>query len=544
MKQLQGIGIFPKTILGPVYVFEAGLGVVPAEKITDTVAEIARFEAARLKAKSQLKDLYQKALTQTDKENAAIFDIHQLMLDDGDYLESVHHLIRHEKDNAAQAVAKTGDRFSHMFANMDDDYMKARAADCQDISQRIIRILCGKAEQYVLQKPAIIVAEDLLPSQLVLFDQTQVLGFATAKGTTTSHTAILARTRGVAAAVGFGDDLLKYAKNGQMVVLDAERGTLTLSPTPETLQHARRRIQQQQQFSAMLVDTLKGTPDQTQDGRSVLLYANVGNQQDLQDALQADARGVGLFRTEFTYLESAGYPTEEELFTNYRRAVEQMQGKKIIFRTLDIGADKTAPYFALPTEENPALGLRAIRLCLQRTDLFKTQLRALLRASAYGDVAIMFPMISSVREVQQAQALLQETKEELHQAQIPFGQHIQTGIMVETPAAALISDELASHVDFFSLGTNDLLQYTCALDRQNPNLIPFTDFHHPALLKLIELTVKNAHAAGKWVGICGELAADTSLTEIFLRMGIDELSVAPAHVLRVRHAIQHICLKQ
>ena len=543
MKQLQGLGVFPQLTIGPVYVFRPATCDVTAAHITEPENEYARFDTARRQAQAELHQLYQKTLDKNGEESAAIFDIHQLMLDDADYLQSVRDFIYNDTYNAAYAVEKTGEKFAQLFAQMDDDYMKARAADVQDISHRVVRILCGKTDTPdSLQTPSVIVAEDLTPSQIVLFDEKYILGFVTAKGTANSHAAILAHTKGLAAIVSMGPEVLSLV-NGQTVILDGEHGTLTVEPDTTTLEKAQQQLQAQQQQQAAL-QALKGTPDQTKDGRSVLLYANVSTAQELHDALQADARGIGLFRTEFLYLNSATYPTEEELFNVYRDVVQHMQGKLVVFRTLDIGADKTAPYFNLPAEENPALGLRAIRLCLTRPELFKPQLRALLRASAFGKTAIMYPMIASVSEVQQAQNILAQVKQELRQARIAFDENIQTGIMIETPAAALISDELAPLVDFFSIGTNDLTQYTCALDRQNQNLSVFTDTHHPAVLKLIALTAKNAHAAGKWVVICGELAADRTLTKTFLQMGIDELSVSAPFILPLRQAIQQTDLRQ
>ncbi len=537
MKKWQGLGVFPKIAIGPVYVLSAGASDISTDKISDISAEITRFENARQKAKKQLQDLYQQALKQTGEENAAIFEIHQMMLDDADYLESINDFIQKGKYNAAYAVEKTAEKFAQVFFQMEDDYMKARAADVKDISQRLIRVLCGTKEQCSLDKPSIIVAQDLVPSQILLFDEKYILGFATAKGSVNSHVAILARTKGLPAVVGLGMECLNNCNSNQTVILDGKNGTFITEPDETSLNQAKKILLEQEEESLQL-DALKGTPDQTKDGKSVRLYANVGSLAQLQKALNSDARGVGLFRTEFLYLDRQDYPTEEILFETFKQAAQIAKEKLIIFRTLDIGADKTAPYFNLPSEENPALGMRAIRLCLTQPKLFKTQLRALLRASAFGNLAIMYPMISSIKELKQAQNILEETKQELLKEKIAFNKDIQTGIMIETPAAALVSETLAPLVDFFSIGTNDLLQYTCALDRQNSALIPFTDSHHPALLKLIKITVDNAHASGKWVGICGELAADTSLTETFLSMGIDELSVAAPHILRVRRAIQ------
>lgn len=538
MKKWQGLGVFPKIAIGPVYVLSLRACIIPTDKISDTSAEITRFENARTQAKAQLHALYQQALAQTGEENAAIFEIHQMMLDDADYLESINDFIQKEKYNAAYAVSKTSEKFADLFSQMEDDYMKARAADVQDISNRLIRILCGKEDSLApLQTPSIIIAEDLLPSQILLFDEKYILGFATAKGSVNSHASILARTKGLPAVVGLGMKWLDNCSNKQTVILDGQKGTFITEPDEPSLKQAKKMLLEQEEESLQLA-ALKGTPDKTKDGREIKLYANVGSLSELKEAFNFDARGIGLFRTEFLYLDHQDYPTEETLFETFKQAVQIAKDKLIIFRTLDIGADKTVPYFNLPSEENPALGMRAIRLCLTNPQLFKTQLRALLRASAFGNIAIMYPMISSLKELEQAQNLLEETKQELIKEKIAFNKDIQTGIMIETPAAALVSEILAPLVDFFSIGTNDLLQYTCALDRQNSALIPFTDLHHPALLKLIKMTVDNAHSVGKWVGICGEIASDISLTETFLSMGIDELSVASPHILRVRRAIQ------
>ncbi len=538
MKNWQGLGVFPKIAIGPVYVLYDGACAISTDKISDVSAEITIFEKARTQAKAQLQDLYQQALKQTGEENAAIFEIHQMMLDDVDYLESINDFIQKEKYNAAYAVKKTAEKFADLFSQMEDEYMKARAADVQDISNRLIRILCGKADSFApLQTPSVIVAQDLLPSQILLFDEKYILGFATAKGSVNSHASILARTKGLPAVVGLGMEWLNNCSNNQTVILDGKKGTFITEPDDISLKQAKKMLLEQEEETLQLA-TLKGTPDKTKDGREIKLYANVGSLAELKEAFNSDARGIGLFRTEFLYLDRQDYPTEETLFETFKQAAQIAKEKLIIFRTLDIGADKSAPYFNLPSEENPALGMRAIRLCLTQPQLFKTQLRALLRASAFGNIAIMYPMISSLKELEQAQSILEETKQELIKDKIAFNKDIQTGIMIETPAAALVSETLAPLVDFFSIGTNDLLQYTCALDRQNSALISFTDLHHPALLKLIKITVDNAHAAGKWAGICGELAADTSLTETFLSMGIDELSVAAPHILRVRRAIQ------
>ena len=540
MKVLTGTGVCAGIVTGPVFFYQPGRAVVSAEKITDTVAEWGRFETARQQAKDQLRQLYEKTLAQAGEENAAIFDIHQMMLDDQDYLDAVRGLIEQGHDNAARAVQKTGARFAHTFEQMDDEYMQARAADVQDISQRVIDILLGGGQDIsALKQPSIIVAEDLTPSQSMLFAADKVLAFATAKGSTNSHTAILARSKGLPAVVHLGEELLQMAGTCRSAVLDGEKGILILDPSPEQVQQATQKKLEQAQTAAAL-QKLRGTADRTQSGQEIKLYANAGNLEDLDQALAQDARGIGLFRTEFLYLQADHYPTEVDLLVTYRQAVEKMAGRKIIFRTLDIGADKTAPYFHLPLEENPALGMRAIRLCLARKELFLTQLRALLRASAFGNMSVMFPMIISVEEVQQACALLDEAKAQLRSEKKAFDEKLEIGIMIETPAAALLSAELAEKVDFFSIGTNDLTQYTCAIDRQNPQLADYVPAAHPAVLKLIKYTAEQAHQAGKWVGICGELAADLSLTETFLRMGIDELSVAAPQVLSLRQKIQQI----
>ncbi len=539
MKELQGTGVFNGVVVGPVYFYTPGRCAVSDEKVTDVEPELARFEIARLRAQRQLKNLYDQALAQAGEESAAIFDIHQMMLDDQDYIDSVHGLIEKGHDNAARAVQKTGARFARVFSEMDDEYMQARSADVLDISRRVIQILCGaEGETPGLEVPSIILADDLTPSQSMQFEREKVLAFATAKGSACSHMAILSRTKAIPAIVGLGEDA-NAQWHGKTAILDGEKGLLLIEPDEDTLAQAKAKIQQQEQ-EAKELEALKGTEDRTHDGREIKLFANVGNVEELKDALARDARGVGLFRTEFLYLQSSDYPSEEEQFRVYRQAAQLMNGKKIIFRTLDIGADKNAPYFDLPKEDNPALGLRAVRLCLARPDLFKTQLRALLRASVYGNVSIMYPMITSVSEVMQVKEMVGKVKEELRAEQVPFNEHIETGIMIETPAAALVSDELAPLVDFFSVGTNDLTQYTCALDRQNQSLDRFLDIHHPAVLRLIELAAKNAHAAGKWIGICGELGGDLTLTETFLKMGIDELSVSAPKVLPLRRKIQSL----
>lgn len=538
MKELHGIGVFGGVVIGPVYFYTAGGCAVSEEKVADPAPELARFEVARLQAQRQLKGLYEQTLAQAGEESAAIFDIHQMMLEDQDYIDSVQGLIEKGHDNAARAVQKTGARFARMFSEMDDEYMQARSADVLDISRRVIENLCGpEGGKSGPEEPSIIVAEDLTPSQSMQFERQQVLAFATAKGSAYSHTAILSRSKAIPAVVGLGDIVAQW--HGKTAILDGEKGLLIIDPDEQTLARAQAQIKAQEQ-DAQELEALKGTADRTRDGREMKIFANVGNVEELKDALAQDAQGVGLFRTEFLYLQSSDYPSEEEQFGVYRQAAQLMNGRRIIFRTLDIGADKNAPYFNLPKEENPALGLRAVRLCLARPDLFKTQLRALLRASAFGKVSLMYPMITSVAEVVQVKEILEQVKTDLRDEQIPFDEHIEIGIMIETPAAALVSDELAPLVDFFSVGTNDLTQYTCALDRQNQSLEQFLDLHHRAVLRLIEMAAKNAHACGKWIGICGELAGDLSLTETFVKMEIDELSVSAPKVLPLRRKIQSL----
>ena len=501
--------------------------------------ELERFEQARARAQAQLRSLYESAVGEVGEDNAAIFEIHQMMLEDEDYVDAVKGILDSQGATAEYAVTATGENFAAAFAAMEDPYMQARSADVKDISRRVVNILAGTDAGAVQgDEPAILVADDLTPSETVQLDKSKLLGFITRGGSTNSHTAILARTMGIPALVGVEAD---PAWDGRMAVLDGYNQCLYVDPAPSLLaaMEAKRRSDAEQ---ASLLQGLKKKPNVTLDGTEIQVFANIGSDADVGLALQNDAQGIGLFRSEFLYLNSGHPPTEEEQLAVYRRVVETMAGKKVVIRTLDIGADKQADYLGLEKEENPALGYRAIRICLTRRELFKTQLRAILRASAYGTVAVMFPMIISVREVKDARELLEDCRRELTGQGCPMGR-VEVGIMVETPAAVMIADELAREVDFFSLGTNDLAQYTLAIDRQNPKLDPFYDPHHPAVLRMIRMTIEAGHRHGCWVGICGELGADMALTELFLRMGVDELSVSPASILPLRRRIRALDLR-
>lgn len=531
---LEGKSVFGGIAIGPISLYHRQDHVVKRTKVEDTAAEISRFEAAREKAKEQLQALYEKAKKEVGETNAMIFEVHQMMLDDLDYVESVTNMISSQKINAEYAVATTGDNFANMFAAMDDEYMKARAADVKDISNRLIMVLSGyEAGAMTGEEPVILVADDLAPSETVQLDKSRVLSFVTRHGSANSHTAILARTMNIPALIGvdYSDDI-----DGKMGIVDGYKGRFLIDPSEEELEEYRK-AQEQDREKQRLLQELKGKENVTLDGKKINLYANIGGVGDVASALQNDAGGIGLFRSEFLYLESETYPTEEEQFNAYRTVAENMAGKKVIIRTLDIGADKQVDYFGLDKEENPAMGYRAIRICLDRKDIFKTQLRAIYRASYYGTISVMFPMIISVEEVQEAKAVVDEVKAELDAEGIPYGD-VEIGIMIETPAAAMISDLLAKEVDFFSVGTNDLTQYTLAIDRQNPKLDRFYNPHHEAILRMLRMIVENGHAGGCWVGICGELGADTELTETFLQMGVDELSVSPSMILRVRDKIR------
>lgn len=531
---IEGKSVFGGIAIGRLSVFHKKDQAVKRTKVSDIAAEESRFLEAKEEAKRQLALLYDKALKEVGEVNAAIFEVHQMMLDDLDYVESIENMIRTQEVNAEFAVASTGDNFSQMFAAMEDDYMRERAADVKDVSNRVISILQGLGDKaFTEEEPVILLAQDLAPSETVQLDKSKVLSFVTRYGSTNSHTAILARTMNIPALIGveFTEDV-----NGKLGIVDGYQGTLYIDPEEELLERYQKRKEEEEQKKRLLQD-LKGKENITQDGREINVYANIGGVSDVASVLANDAGGIGLFRSEFLYLESEDYPTEEAQFTAYKTVAETMAGKKVIIRTLDIGADKQVDYFHLEKEENPALGYRAIRICLNQRDIFKTQLRAIYRASYYGNIAIMFPMIISVEEVRQIKAIIEEVKDELLKDGLPF-QEVELGIMIETPAAAIISDLLAKEVDFFSVGTNDLTQYTLAIDRQNPKLDSIYDAHHEALLRLLKLVVENGHQEGCWVGICGELGADLTLTETFLRMGFDELSVSPSMVLKVRERIR------
>ena len=535
MQELKGKSVFGGIAIGRISVYNKDESTVKRVKIEDTAAEVKRFEEAKETAKEQLQALYEKALVEVGEVNAMIFDVHQMMLDDLDYVEAITHMIENQGINAEYAVATTGDNFSNMFAAMDDDYMKARAADVKDISNRVVKILQGKKDSVLDgDEPVILLADDLAPSETVQLDKSKVLAFVTRHGSTNSHTAILARTMNIPALIG-----VKFEENvdGKFAIVDGYNGSVYVEPTDDVVKEYESKKQEAEEKKRLLQE-LKGKENITLDGKKIKLYANIGGVADVASALQNDAEGIGLFRSEFLYLESEDFPTEEQQFQVYKQVAENMAGKKVIIRTLDIGADKQVDYFGLDKEENPALGYRAIRICLTRPEIFKTQLRALYRASAYGQIAIMFPMIISVKEVKQIKVIIEEVKEELREAQIPFREDVELGIMIETPAAVMMSRELAKEVDFFSVGTNDLTQYTLAIDRQNQKLDAFYDPHHPAVLAMIRMAAENAHAEGKWIGICGELGADLELTEEFLSMGLDELSVSPAMVLPLRKKIR------
>ena len=532
--EITGKSVFSGIAIGKLAIFQNGDNPVKREKITDSRAEIQRFTDAKEEAKVQLAALYEKALKEVGEVNAAIFEVHQMMLDDLDYIEAITNMIESQEVNAEYAVATTGDNFSAMFAAMDDDYMKARAADVKDISNRVITILQGNQTGGMdSDEPVILLANDLAPSETVQLDKSKVLSFVTRHGSTNSHTAILARTMNIPALIGI--DYTEDAE-GKLGIVDGYEGKLIIDPPASVLEEYRARKEADEEKKRLLME-LKGKEDVTLDGKQIKLYANIGSVSDVATVLANGAGGIGLFRSEFLYLESSDYPTEEEQFTAYRKVAEMMAGKKVIIRTLDIGADKQVDYFGLDKEENPAMGYRAIRICLDRTDIFKTQLRALYRASYYGNIAIMFPMIISVDEVLKIKGIVAEVKKELDAEGLSY-REVELGIMIETPAAVMMTAELAKEVDFFSVGTNDLTQYTLAIDRQNPKLDNIYDSHHPAIMKMLQMIVDNGHAGGCWVGICGELGADTTLTETFLRMGFDELSVSPSMVLSVREEIR------
>lgn len=536
---IQGKSVYSGVAIGRLAIYQKSENQVKREKITDTAKEIKRFEDARETAKQQLAGLYEKALKEVGEVNAAIFEVHQMMLEDLDYVESITNMIEGQQVNAEYAVASTGDTFSEMFAAMDDDYMRERSADVRDVSNRVVSILQGNGGNGLdADEPVILLADDLAPSETVQLDKSKVLSFVTRHGSTNSHTAILARTMNIPALIGvdFPEDV-----NGKMGIVDGYEGKIIIDP-PVSVMEAYQKKKAEDEEKKRLLQELKGKENITKDGTKINLYANIGSVGDVASVLANDAGGIGLFRSEFLYLESRDYPTEEEQFAAYRKVAEAMAGKKVIIRTLDIGADKQVDYFGLDKEDNPAMGYRAIRICLDRREVFKTQLRALYRASYYGTIAIMFPMIISVTEVQTIKKIIEEVKKELDEEKIAY-KDVELGIMIETPAAVMMSEELAQEVDFFSVGTNDLTQYTLAIDRQNPKLDNIYDSHHPAILKMLKMIVDNGHKGGCWVGICGELGADTTLTETFLRMGFDELSVSPSMILKVRQEIRSLDLK-
>lgn len=535
MEIYNGKSVFGGIAIGKLHIYNKKNLQVKRRHVEDTEKEVERFGTAKDAAIRQLGELYEKAVTSVGAVNAAIFEIHQMMLQDDDYIESVENMIRSQQINAEYAVTMTGDNFTNMFAAMDDDYMRGRAADVKDVSERVISVLSGQASEGMeTNEPVIIVADDLAPSETVQMDKSKVLSFVTVHGSANSHTAILARTMGIPALIGTPIPL-DASMNGKTAVVDGDTGQVYVEPDEETLAKMQDK-HEALQTKKQLLQTLKGKESVTLDGRKVMLYANIGNYKDLALALENDAEGIGLFRSEFLYLESGHYPTEEEQLKVYRAAAETMAGKRVIIRTLDIGADKQVDYFDMPREENPAMGCRAIRICLTRPEIFKTQLRALFRASTFGKIAIMYPMITSMAELKRIKQIVAEVKDELTVSGVPFGEPEQ-GIMIETPAAVMISDQLAKEVDFFSIGTNDLTQYTLAIDRQNNQLDDFYDAHHQAVLRMIAMTVENAHKENIWCGICGELGADPELSKLFLSIGMDELSMSPGNILLIRKII-------
>lgn len=539
MEQIFGKGVSKGVAAGPISFYRRPSGEIPRRSVTDTAAELARFHDACETAKEQLGVLHDKALAEAGEDAAMLFEAHQMMLDDLDFVESIEGLIENDRLNAEAAVSDTGAQFAEMFAAMDDSYMQARAADIRDISTRVVGILTGEGESGIVSDvPCIVAADDLAPSETVQLDKSLILGFITAGGSANSHTAILARTMGIPAIIGAGD-ALQAEMEGKYAIIDGQTGEAVVEPDDAERE---RLLKKQAKEKALkeLLDQLKGKPNETRDGRNVMVYCNIGSPADIDAVLQNDGGGIGLFRSEFLYLQGSDYPTEDEQFEAYKTVAERMGGRRVIIRTLDIGADKQADYFHLDKEENPAMGLRAIRICLTRPEVFRTQLRALYRASAYGKIAIMFPMITSVWEVQEIKRICRNIRAELAEEGVPMADKVELGIMIETPAAVMMSAELACEVDFFSVGTNDLTQYTLAVDRQGVGLDRFFDAHHPAVLRMLRMTAENAHRAGIWIGICGELGADAELTETFLSMGIDELSVSPSAVLPLRSAIRSI----
>ena len=539
MEQIFGKGVSKGVAAGPISFYRRASGVIPRHEVSDTAAELERFRAARETAKEQLAKLYDKALAEAGEDAAMLFEAHQMMLDDLDFVESIEGMIENDRVNAEAAVSDTGAQFAEMFAAMDDSYMQARAADIRDISARVIGILTGEGESGIVSDvPCIMAADDLAPSETVQLDKALILGFITAGGSANSHTAILARTMGIPAIIGAGD-ALQPEMEGKYTIIDGQTGEAVVEPD-EAERDRLLKKQAKEKALKELLDQLKGKPNVTKDGRNVMVYCNIGSPADIDAVLQNDGGGIGLFRSEFLYLQGSDYPTEDEQFKAYKTVAERMGGRRVIIRTLDIGADKQADYFHLDKEENPAMGLRAIRICLTRPEVFRTQLRALYRASAYGKIAIMFPMITSVWEVQEIKRICRNIRAELAKEGVPMADKVELGIMIETPAAVMMSAELAREVDFFSVGTNDLTQYTLAVDRQGVGLDRFFDAHHPAVLRMLRMAAESAHKAGIWIGICGELGADAELFETFLSMGIDELSVSPSAVLPLRSAIRSI----
>ena len=537
MITISGKSVFGGVSIGKLLFYKRNEKVIKRTHVDNVDEEMVRFQNAKDTAVEQLKGLYEKALDDVGEANAMIFEIHQMMLEDLDYLESIENIIRTQEVNAEFAVATTADNFSQMFASMDDAYMQGRAADVKDVSERVLDILCGTSDgMKEMTEPCIIAADDLAPSETVQLDKSKVLGFATMYGSSNSHTAILARTMNIPAVIGLGERL-SQEYDGKDAVIDGFTGTLYIDPDEKTLAAMQEKRAKDLEQKALL-EQLKGKENVTKSGQKINIYANIGNVSDVGAVLKNDAGGIGLFRSEFLYLENTDFPTEEQQFAVYKQVAENMAGKKVIIRTLDIGADKQVDYFGLDKEENPALGYRAIRICLTRPEIFKTQLRALYRAALYGNISIMFPMIISVDEIHRIKAIIAEVKGELKNEGIPYKENVELGVMIETPASVMISRELAKEVDFFSVGTNDLTQYTLAIDRQNSKLDEFYDPHHPAILSMIRMAAENAHAEGAWIGICGELGADLELTEEFLKMGLDELSVSPSMVLPLRKRIR------
>lgn len=542
MQSFQGKSVYKGIVMGPVVVLKKNDYQVKRTRIEDAQGETARVQEAVKRSQEQLQKLYDKALKEVGEASAAIFEVHQMMLEDEDYLEAIQNMIQTEMVNAEYAVAVTGDNFSQMFASMDDDYMKARAADIKDISERLVRNLSGQEDAGLSNiDPSVIVADDLSPSETVQMDKEKILAFVTVHGSANSHTAILARMMNIPALIGVPLDLDEL-KNGTTAVVDGFTGQVTFEPDEETQAATQKRAQEEKEKLALLQE-LKGKENVTLDGKKINIYANIGSVGDIGYVLENDAGGIGLFRSEFLYLGRNDFPTEEEQFQAYKQAVQTMAGKKVIIRTLDIGADKQVDYFNLGNEDNPALGYRAIRICLKQPDIFKTQLRALFRAAVYGNLSIMYPMITSVEEVEKIYEIVKEVEIELKAQEIQY-KIPEQGIMIETPAAVMVSDRLAELVDFFSIGTNDLTQYTLAIDRQNEKLDDFYNPHHEAILRMIQMVVDNAHKCGKWAGICGELGADLTLTEKFVRMGLDELSVAPSMILKLRRIVREMKVEE